>query len=216
MSDDVGFEQALEVVVPTTGIPQWLSDLIQQLQNEPVANPPASITQYEYKGQTVYFVPQRCCDIFSDLYDADGDIIGHPDGGITGRGDGRVPDFFQERTDEHLIWEDKRVDDPGTAQALAPIESVEILVLESFPPRYMAVVVSGLPSGCVTFAGYRLERGGDPIRVEMVNWKPADPEVACPAVYGTVETNIPLGSDFQSGTTYTVVVNDVTETFIAQ
>ena len=53
----------------------WLTDLNQRLKNEPVANPPALIAQYEYQGKTVYFVPQRCCDIFSDLYDADGNII---------------------------------------------------------------------------------------------------------------------------------------------
>jgi hypothetical protein len=78
-------------------------------------------------------VPQRCCDIFSDLYDADGDIIGHPDGGIASQGDGRVPDFFKERTDGRAIWEDKRVNSPDMVQVLAPIESVEVLILESFP-----------------------------------------------------------------------------------
>ncbi len=67
-----------------------------------------------------------------------------------------------------------------------------------------------------SFAGYRLDRDGDTIRVEMTNWKPADPEIACPATYETVETRIPLGSDFESGKTYAVVVNDVTETFVAQ
>ena len=41
-----------------------------------MANLPASVTSCEYKGRTVYFVPAaRCCDFFSDLYDADGDII---------------------------------------------------------------------------------------------------------------------------------------------
>jgi hypothetical protein len=48
----------------------WLIDLINTQKNEPVADPPAFIAQYEYKGQTVYFLPQRCCDIFSNLYDA--------------------------------------------------------------------------------------------------------------------------------------------------
>ena len=56
----------------------------------------------------MYFVPQRCCDIFSDLYDADGNLVGHPDGGFTGRGDGSVPAFFDERTGERLIWKDDR------------------------------------------------------------------------------------------------------------
>ena len=31
---------------------------------------------------------KECRDQFSDLLDANGNLIGHPDGGITGRGDG--------------------------------------------------------------------------------------------------------------------------------
>ena len=33
-------------------------------------------------------VVKECCDQFSDLLDSEGNLIGHPDGGITGRGDG--------------------------------------------------------------------------------------------------------------------------------
>ena len=127
-----------------------------------------------------------------------------------------MPDFLEERSNERVIWEDQRTHDPSLVQVQAPIESVEILIMESFPPQYMLVVASGLPNGCVTFAGYRLERDGDTIRVEMVNWKPADSEIACPAIYGTVDTRIPLGTNFESGSTYTVVVNDVFKDFVAQ
>ena len=42
------------------------------------------------------------------------------------------------------------------------------------------------------------------------NWYLSDED------YRTVETVIPLGSEFESGEAYTVVVNDVTETFVAQ
>ncbi len=110
MKDVVGFSETAEVLVPTPTpeIPYWLTSLIQHLENEPVSNPPASITRYEYNGQTVYFIPQRCCDIFSDLYDSEGVIIGHPDGGITGQGDGRVPEFFKSRSNGSVIWQDQR------------------------------------------------------------------------------------------------------------
>ena len=101
-------------------------------------------------------------------------------------------------------------------QVLAPVESVELLVMESFPPQYSLVVVSGLPNGCASFAGYRLERSGNTIKIEMVNWKPADPQVVCTEIYRTVETRISLGSDFESGRTYTLLVNDVAESFVAQ
>ena len=82
--------------------PKWLTDLINQLENEPVANPPSPIIRYRYKSRTVYFVPQRCCGIFSDLYDADGNIIGRAEGGITGRGDSRVPTLRAVATSEPI------------------------------------------------------------------------------------------------------------------
>jgi hypothetical protein len=105
--DVVGHHETAEVVVTTSNIvsdnPAWLNDLIERLESEPVANPSAFMTQYEYVGQTVYFLPQRCCDIFSVLYDAEGNVLGHPHGGITSQGDGRVPDFFQVRSSESVL-----------------------------------------------------------------------------------------------------------------
>ncbi|MFC1919283.1 DUF6970 domain-containing protein [Chloroflexota bacterium] len=196
--------------------PDWLIDLMQKMKNEPVANPPASITQYEYKGQTVYYVPPRYADIPSTLYDKEGNVIGHPDGGMTGQGDGRARDFFDERKNERTIWTDSREHEPGMVQTLAPIVSVEINIAKSFPPQYFLRIVSGLPNSCVKFAGYRVERFDGRIMVEIINWKPADPEVMCAQVYENVETSINLGSDFKSGTKYTVDVNGVVETFTAQ
>ncbi len=87
---------------------RWLDELIEQIKNENVTNPPSSIWRYEYKGRIVYFRPQICCDVYSYLYDENGNVIGCPDGGFTGLGDGRCRDFFSERTNEKLIWMDKR------------------------------------------------------------------------------------------------------------
>ena len=86
----------------------WLPALIRTFEQQPVANPPASVTRYEYKGEIVYFVPPRCCDVWSDLYRADGTTLCHPNGGLTGNGDGRCPDFFAARKNEHVIWQDPR------------------------------------------------------------------------------------------------------------
>ncbi|HNZ37767.1 MAG TPA: hypothetical protein PLS75_08510 [Candidatus Marinimicrobia bacterium] len=88
--------------------PDWVENLITKFQNEPVGNPPQSIWQYKYKGQIVYYIPAQCCDQFSTLYNAEGDIICAPDGGFSGRGDGECSDFFQERKNEKLIWQDSR------------------------------------------------------------------------------------------------------------
>ena len=88
--------------------PGWLTTVIRQLETQPVASPPAYIARYEYKGDTVYFVPQRCCDFMSVVYRSDGSVMCHADGGFGGTGDGRCPDFFAERENERIIWRDPR------------------------------------------------------------------------------------------------------------
>jgi Tol biopolymer transport system component len=89
-------------------VPAAVTALIEDLKGQPVANPPAYVASYEYSGQVVYYVPPRCCDIFGNLYNAQGQLICHPDGGIAGHGDGRCPDFFSQRKNETILWRDPR------------------------------------------------------------------------------------------------------------
>jgi hypothetical protein len=42
------------------------------------------------------------------LYDENCTLLCLPDGGITGQGNGKCANFFIERTNEKLIWEDSR------------------------------------------------------------------------------------------------------------
>ena len=88
--------------------PDWVEDLISQFKNEKVGNPPQSIWRYNYYNQIVYYVPPQCCDQYSTLYNENGTVLGAPDGGITGGGDGKITDFFTKRTNEKLIWKDNR------------------------------------------------------------------------------------------------------------
>ena len=88
--------------------PEWLTTVIRQLETQPVANPPAFIARYQYKGDSVYFVPQRCCDVMSVVYRSDGAVVCRADGGFAGTGDGRCPDFLGERRDGRIIWRDPR------------------------------------------------------------------------------------------------------------
>jgi hypothetical protein len=82
--------------------------MIKRFGSEPVGNPPLSIWRYEYNGQIVYFVPAHCCDLYSTLYDENGEVLCAPDGGITGKGDGHCTDFSAQRINEQLIWKDPR------------------------------------------------------------------------------------------------------------
>lgn len=93
---------------PQNGNPDWVNRLITDFQSKPVGNPPQSITRYEYNGEIVYYVPPQCCDQYSVLYDSKGTVICAPDGGFTGRGDGKCADFRQQAKNEQLIWKDDR------------------------------------------------------------------------------------------------------------
>jgi hypothetical protein len=53
-------------------------------------------------------VTAPCCDFFTDVYDENCNIIGHPDGGITAKGDMNMMDFNTLKTNEKLIWTDER------------------------------------------------------------------------------------------------------------
>ena len=105
--------------------------------------------------------------------------------------------------------------EPGMQAVLAPIDGVDIIVRESFPPQYGLHVMAGLPSGCAKRFRHDVTRDGNVINVSVLNTIPTG-AVACTAIYGMYEINIVLGSDFQSGVVYTVNVNDVTKTFTAQ
>ncbi len=97
--------------------------------------------------------------------------------------------------------------------ALAPIESVDVVVSESDPKEYSLRIISGLPSGCVTFDGYQVDLEGTAFVVNVVNLQPSGP-VACIAVYRTHEFEIDLGRDLTPGESYKVIVNgEVTNSF---
>src|SRR5690349_6125847 len=73
--------------------PAWLRQLIAEQRAQPVANPPAYISRQVYEQGVFYYLPARCCDIWSELYDEEGELVCHPDGGITGGGDGQCPEL---------------------------------------------------------------------------------------------------------------------------
>lgn len=90
----------------------FLYHKIQELKDQEVYNPPASVWEWTYRDTVYYYVTADCCDQFSDLYTKDGELICHPDGGFTGRGDGKCP--FDLRSNDtldlkrKLIWKDDR------------------------------------------------------------------------------------------------------------
>ena len=104
-----------------------------------------------------------------------------------------------------------------TVEVAAPIETVEVLIRESFPVQYAVQVLSGLPGGCAKFERITHSISGDRIEIEVINTEPAPGElVACTRIYGYSENTVELGTDFEAGKTYTVLVNEAETTFVAQ
>lgn len=96
-----------EAGAPADTRPPWLLELIARQEAGPLANPPAYIVRREYAAGVYYFLPSRCCDIYSELYDNLGDLVCHPDGGITGGGDGNCPALGAVVAEE-VVWRDPR------------------------------------------------------------------------------------------------------------
>jgi hypothetical protein len=103
----------------------------------------------------------------------------------------------------------------GRHSVAAPIDGLDVRVMESSPPQYMLNVRAGLPSGCAKQESHAVSRVGGTVMVTVLNSMPnGDPP--CTMIYGSYELNINLGSDFLSGLTYTIHVNDKVTSFTAQ
>jgi hypothetical protein len=102
-------------------------------------------------------------------------------------------------------------------EVLAPIESADVLIRETFPVQYALHIVSGLPSGCASFHRLEIDRRDSAIYAKVWNTVPTDPSVACTMIYGTKDNTSVLAGDFKSGKKYDVYVNgELKTTFTAQ
>jgi inhibitor of cysteine peptidase len=97
---------------------------------------------------------------------------------------------------------------------LALIHEVRIAIAESFPPQVIVYIQGGLSDGCTTFHELKTERSGNTVNITVTTQRPKG--AVCTQVYGYFEQNVNLGSDFVSGQTYTVNVNDKTTSFVME
>jgi hypothetical protein len=75
------------------------------MKSDPHEGSPISVTQYTYKEQKVYYMVSPCCDKYNVVYDSVCNVLGYPDGGYTGKGDGKMIDFHAEATGKKVIWQ---------------------------------------------------------------------------------------------------------------
>ena len=85
--------------------PIWLNDFLETRENE--HETPKAIWQFEWNDKIVYYVLSQGCDNFNLLLDENGKVLCSPDGGFTGRGDGKCSNFINEKKNGKLIWEKK-------------------------------------------------------------------------------------------------------------
>jgi hypothetical protein len=95
-------------VAQSETIPAWLKDKTAKLEALAAGRPPRAIYLATHEGKQVYYLTPTCCDIPSELYDADGKLLCYPSGGFAG-GDGRCPAFVPDERRMRLVWRDKRV-----------------------------------------------------------------------------------------------------------
>jgi inhibitor of cysteine peptidase len=97
---------------------------------------------------------------------------------------------------------------------LAPIHEVRVAIAESFPPQVMVYIQGGLADGCTTFHELKTERSDNTVNITVTTQRPKG--AVCTQVYGYFEQNVNLGSDFISGETYIINVNDKMTSFVMQ
>jgi hypothetical protein len=102
----------------------------------------------------------------------------------------------------------------GIEVSLAPIHEIEVYFMESYPVQVGVYIEGGLRDGCTTFNDAVVTREGNLVNIEVTVQRPKD--AICTQVYSFFEKNLNIGSDFTSGTTYTLIVNDYTTTFVYQ
>ena len=101
-----------------------------------------------------------------------------------------------------------------TVSVSAPIRDV---VVASNPEtnEHTVFVLSAQLFECHKPSVWNIERLGDLINIEVFNLQPVELPDDCAESLSTTQNEINIGSDFELGNTYTVVVNGFTKAFIA-
>jgi inhibitor of cysteine peptidase len=92
-----------------------------------------------------------------------------------------------------------------TFQSFTNIESVDVLVMESFPMQVSLVVKGAQPDGCEFPVIVEQQREGNTVTVQIYRDMPL--AVMCAAVLIPYEATIPLEGGFEPGS-YTFSIND--------
>jgi hypothetical protein len=93
---------------------------------------------------------------------------------------------------------------------LLQVDSVEVVIRESFPPQISAMVRGTLPDSCTQVGEIAQTKSGNAVEVTIQTVR--DPLALCAQALVPVEVAVDLEGDFPAGD-YTVTVNGVSATF---
>lgn len=85
--------------------PKWIKNLINENERKDIGLAYENIKKCIYQNQIAYYITSPCCDNYNYLYDKNNQVICAPDGGITGHGDGKCPNFSLDKNSCKLIWQ---------------------------------------------------------------------------------------------------------------
>ena len=85
-------------------IPSCIQRLIDEGLKHTPPDAPTQVDEYEYQGKRVFLFTAPCCDQYNNLYDVNCNLLCAPTGGITGKGDGKCPDFSTTAKHIRVSW----------------------------------------------------------------------------------------------------------------
>lgn len=96
--------------VSPQAMPDWLRAKIEGFTAAPQGSAPDRVLSAQLEGRQYFYIPGACCDQFNGLYDESGQYLCAPDGGFSGRGDGKCSDASRQVMGEkmHPVWQDPR------------------------------------------------------------------------------------------------------------
>lgn len=97
---------------------------------------------------------------------------------------------------------------------LAPVDTVEVLIMESFPVQVNVIVSGNLPDGCTRLEEPTVDFDGTVFDITLPTSRPAD--LACTEALEPYDKVIPLNVTELPAGEYTVTVNEVSSSFTLQ
>jgi hypothetical protein len=68
--------------------------------------PPIEVWKWEVDGNTYYYFVSDCCDQYNYLFTSNCEMVCAPDGGFSGKGDGKCPEF-EGQIEKTLMWKNE-------------------------------------------------------------------------------------------------------------